>query len=534
MGRSNNAMAPVVTMKQLLEAGVHFGHQTRRWNPKMRRFIFGERNGIYIIDLQQTLDRIEAAYSFIRDLVANGGTVLFVGTKKQAQDPIRSYSEKCGMPYVNERWLGGMLTNFETISKRVGKMQEYQRMRDSGEFEAMPKKEALVIGRELEKLERNLQGIRAMEHVPQAVFVLDTKKEHIAVTEANKLGVPLVAVVDTNCDPDLIQYVIPGNDDAIRSGTLMCRIISDAVEEGRFIASRRTGGAGPALSRSAEEDARIAAEQAEARRQAAIAAREREARVAAARQRAVQQAESEATATGAGTTAATAPASESDAASVTAAESEPSSASPAPAAVEVEAAAAASAGPASEVASAPERSGRAPEPEAGPASEVAPEPAVASEPEGAPADSDEPGPSSAPEHPADTGSAAAAEAEPAAASDVPVAPAVAPEPEPAAEAAPEPAAEAAPEPAAEAAPEPAAEPEPPPGSEAREPGASDPIGASEPATEPTAAAPSELASAAAAEAAAEPAATASPDPAATPEPATSGPETTPDRTTPES
>jgi small subunit ribosomal protein S2 len=184
------------------------------------------------------------------------------------------------MPYVNQRWLGGMLTNFATISKRTTKMQEYQRMRDSGEFEAMPKKEALLIGRELEKLERNLGGIRNLTSVPDAVFVLDTKKEHIAVTEANKLGVPIVAVVDTNCDPDLVQFVIPGNDDAIRSGALMCRVIADAVDEGRFIASRRSGnGAGP--QRTDEDEARVAAEQAEARRQAALQAAEREARVAA-------------------------------------------------------------------------------------------------------------------------------------------------------------------------------------------------------------------------------------------------------------
>jgi small subunit ribosomal protein S2 len=276
--------APVVTMKQLLEAGVHFGHQTRRWNPKMKRFIFGERNGIYIIDLQQTLARIETAYSFVRDLVADGGTILFIGTKKQAQDPIRSYAEKCGMPYINERWLGGMLTNFETIAKRVQKMQEYQRMRASGEFEAMPKKEALIIGRELEKLERNLQGIRDMTKLPETVFILDTKKEHIGVTEANKLGIPIVAVVDTNCDPDLIQYVIPGNDDAIRAGTLMCRIVADAVEEGRHIASRRGGGAAAAAApaqRTPEDEARIAAQQAEARRQAALQAQQREARIAA-------------------------------------------------------------------------------------------------------------------------------------------------------------------------------------------------------------------------------------------------------------
>jgi len=283
--------APVVTMKQLLEAGVHFGHQTRRWNPKMQRFIFGERNGIYIIDLQQTLTRIETAYSFVRDLVADGGSILFIGTKKQAQDPIQSYAERCGMPYVNERWLGGMLTNFETIAKRVEKMQEYERMRATGEFDAMPKKEALILGRELEKLQRNLGGLRRMTKLPEAVFILDTKKEHIAVTEANKLRVPIVAVVDTNCDPDVIQYVIPGNDDAIRSGTLMCRIIADAVDEGRFIAARRNPrvaavASGPAV-RDAVDEERIAAEQADARKQAAAAAAEREARVLAARQRAL-------------------------------------------------------------------------------------------------------------------------------------------------------------------------------------------------------------------------------------------------------
>jgi len=269
----------VITMRQMLEAGVHFGHQTRRWNPKMKRFIFGERNGIYIIDLEQTLGRVEKAYGYVRDLVAGGGTILFVGTKKQAQDPIRSYAEKCGMPFVNERWLGGMLTNFDTISKRVGKMLEYERMRDSGEFEAMPKKEALLLTREMEKLQRNLGGLRGLNKRPDAIFVLDTKKEHIAVTEANKLGLPLVAVVDTNCDPDVIQYVIPGNDDAIRSGTLMCRVISDAVEEGQLIASKR-GTSAPAPRRSAEQEAAVANQQAEARRQAAAAAAAREARIA--------------------------------------------------------------------------------------------------------------------------------------------------------------------------------------------------------------------------------------------------------------
>jgi small subunit ribosomal protein S2 len=273
-------MAPVVTMKQLLEAGVHFGHQTRRWNPKMKRFIYGERNGIYIIDLQQTLQRIEVAYSFVRDLVANGGTVLFVGTKKQAQDSIARTAAECGMPYINERWLGGMLTNFTTISGRVKKMQELQRMRAVGDFDAMPKKEALQKSRELEKLERNLSGIRDMPKLPDAVFVIDTKKEHIGVTEANKLRVPVVAVVDTNCDPDVIDYVIPGNDDAIRSGSLMCRVIGDAVREGRYIAERR-GTARPAPP-SPEQEADRARQQAAARAAAARQRAEREARMAAA------------------------------------------------------------------------------------------------------------------------------------------------------------------------------------------------------------------------------------------------------------
>ena len=271
----------VVTMKQLLEAGVHFGHQTRRWNPKMKRFIHGERSGIHIVDLHQTLDHLRRAYVFIRDLVADGGVVMFVGTKKQAQDSIQSYAERCNMPYVNERWQGGMLTNFHTIAKRISKMKEYQRMRASGEMDAMPKKEALHYGRELAKLERNLGGIRDMEKQPDAVFILDTKKEHIAVTEARKLGVPIVAVVDTNCDPDLVDYAIPGNDDAIRSGQLMSRVVSDAVQEGRFIYSKRRE-ASETQARSALEEAEAAEEQARARAEAAEAAAEREARVAAA------------------------------------------------------------------------------------------------------------------------------------------------------------------------------------------------------------------------------------------------------------
>jgi small subunit ribosomal protein S2 len=285
-------------MKQLLEAGVHFGHQTRRWNPKMRRFIFGERNGIYIIDLQQTLERIDTAYKYVRDTVADGGSILFVGTKKQTQDPVARYAAKCGMPYINERWLGGMLTNFQTISSRVKKMQEYESMQAAGDFDAMPKKEALIHTRELEKLQRNLGGIRTMAKLPDTVFIIDTKKEHIAVTEANKLGLPIVAVVDTNCDPDVIQYVIPGNDDAIRAGTLMCRVISDAVDEGKYIASRRN--ARPATTKAdvtgpdPEEEARRAHQQAEARRQAALQAQEREARMAASsRRQAAREAEPE-------------------------------------------------------------------------------------------------------------------------------------------------------------------------------------------------------------------------------------------------
>jgi small subunit ribosomal protein S2 len=265
-----------------LEAGVHFGHQTRRWNPKMKRFIFGERNGIYIIDLNQSLSRIETAYTFVRDLVADGGTVLFIGTKKQTQDPVASYAKQCGMPYINERWLGGMLTNFTTISGRVKKMQEFQRMRAVGDFEAMPKKEALLVSRELEKLERNLGGIRDMARLPDAVFIIDTKKEHIAVVEANKLKIPVVAVVDTNCDPDVIDFVIPGNDDAIRAGTLMCRIVSDAVKEGRYIAERRGTARPVVVSLTPEQEADRARQQAAARNAAATAAAERDARIASA------------------------------------------------------------------------------------------------------------------------------------------------------------------------------------------------------------------------------------------------------------
>ena len=274
----------IITMRQMLEAGVHFGHRTSRWDPRMQRFIHSERNGIYIIDLEQTLQRIEEAYAFVRQLVANGGTVLFVGTKKQAQDPVRLYAERCGMPYVNQRWLGGMLTNYETISKRVAKMQEYERLRDSGEFDLMPKKEALLIGRELEKLQRNLSGIRSLTKKPSAVFVVDTMKEAIAVTEANKLGIPVIAVVDTNVNPDVVQFPIPGNDDAIRANELMTRVIAEAVIEGRYIAEKMTprvaAPSAPAPARSAEDQAAHDARQAEARAQATAAQAARDAKVA--------------------------------------------------------------------------------------------------------------------------------------------------------------------------------------------------------------------------------------------------------------
>ncbi len=222
----------VVTMRQLLEAGVHFGHQTRRWNPKMKRFIYGERNGIYIIDLQKTANAIESTYGFLRDTVAKGGNVLFVGTKKQAQESIRNQAERVTMPYVNYRWLGGMLTNFTTIYKRLQRLKELEAMEQSGTTEVLPKREVLRLKHEKEKLERNLGGIRDMTRLPAAVWVVDTRKEHIAVTEARKLGIPVVAILDTNCDPDEVDYPIPGNDDAIRAGSLLTRIVADAVSEG--------------------------------------------------------------------------------------------------------------------------------------------------------------------------------------------------------------------------------------------------------------------------------------------------------------
>jgi small subunit ribosomal protein S2 len=226
-------MAPVVTMRQLLESGVHFGHQTRRWNPKMKRFIFTERNGIYIIDLQQSLDFIDRAYEFIKETVAHGGSVLYVGTKKQAQEAIAEQARRVGMPFVNQRWLGGMLTNFTTVYKRLQRLKELEEIDfDDVSGSSLTKKELLHLKRERDKLERSLGGIRDMSRVPSAIWVVDTKKEHIAVSEARKLGIPVIAILDTNCDPDEVNYPIPGNDDAIRSVALLTRVVADAVADG--------------------------------------------------------------------------------------------------------------------------------------------------------------------------------------------------------------------------------------------------------------------------------------------------------------
>ena len=230
----------VVTMRQLLESGVHFGHQTRRWNPKMKRFIMTERNGIYIIDLQQSVTYINNAYEFVKETVAHGGTILFVGTKRQAQEPIAEQATRVGMPYVNHRWLGGMLTNFQTISKRLTRLKELEELNfDDVAGSGYTKKELLIFKRERDKLEKTLGGIRTMGKVPSAVWIVDTKKEHLAVDEARKLGLPVIAILDTNCDPDEVDYKIPGNDDAIRSVTLLTRVIADAVAEGLIA---RSGG----------------------------------------------------------------------------------------------------------------------------------------------------------------------------------------------------------------------------------------------------------------------------------------------------
>ncbi len=223
----------VVSMKQLLEAGVHFGHQTRRWNPKMARYIFTERNGIYIIDLQKPVKKLDDAYNFVRDLSSQGGSILFVCTKKQAQESIREEAERCGMHFVNARWLGGMLTNFRTIRHRIDRMEQLKKMREDGTFDMLPKKEVVKLELEIEKLEKFLGGVKNMNKLPQALFIVDPRKERIAVSEARKLNIPIVAIVDTNCDPDEIDYVIPGNDDAIRAVKLIAGAMADAVLEGR-------------------------------------------------------------------------------------------------------------------------------------------------------------------------------------------------------------------------------------------------------------------------------------------------------------
>ncbi|AMQ20169.1 30S ribosomal protein S2 [Geobacillus sp. JS12] len=223
----------VISMKQLLEAGVHFGHQTRRWNPKMKKYIFTERNGIYIIDLQKTVKKVEEAYNFVRELAANGGKILFVGTKKQAQESVKEEAERCGMFYVNQRWLGGTLTNFATIQKRIKRLREIEKMEEDGVFDVLPKKEVIRLKKEKERLEKFLGGIKDMKELPDALFVIDPRKERIAVAEARKLNIPIIGIVDTNCDPDEIDYVIPANDDAIRAVKLLTSKIADAVLEAK-------------------------------------------------------------------------------------------------------------------------------------------------------------------------------------------------------------------------------------------------------------------------------------------------------------
>ncbi|MCL2168689.1 MAG: 30S ribosomal protein S2 [Defluviitaleaceae bacterium] len=223
----------VVSMKQLLEAGVHFGHQTRRWNPKMAEYIFAERNGIYIIDLQKTVKKVDEAYHAVADILKDGGTMLFVGTKKQAQDSVREEAVRCGMYYINERWLGGMLTNFQTIQSRVRRLKDLEKMETDGTFDVLPKKEVAKLLHEKAKLDKNLGGIKEMKKVPDVLFVVDTRKEHIAIKEAHTLGIPVVAIVDTNCDPDEVDFVIPGNDDAIRAVKLIAGLLADAVIETR-------------------------------------------------------------------------------------------------------------------------------------------------------------------------------------------------------------------------------------------------------------------------------------------------------------
>ena len=251
-----------LTMKELLEAGVHFGHQTKRWNPKMQKYIFGERNGIYIIDLQKTLKKFRDAYGFVRDLASQGGAVLFIGTKKQAQETVFDEATRCGMFYVNQRWLGGTLTNFATIRKSIARLKKLEEMKEAGEFERLPKKEVLELDREREKLQKALVGIKAMESLPAAVFIIDPRKERIAVAEAQRLGIAIVAIVDTNCDPTGIDHPIPGNDDAIRAVRLITSRIADAILEGRGTLAKEEGE--PAAEVPPAEPTEMAAAEAEA------------------------------------------------------------------------------------------------------------------------------------------------------------------------------------------------------------------------------------------------------------------------------
>ena len=244
----------IISMKQLLEAGVHFGHQTRRWNPKMDPYIYTERNGIYIIDLQKSVGMVDTAYNAVKDIVADGGTILFVGTKKQAQDAIKTEAERCGMYYVNERWLGGMLTNFKTIKTRIKRLKDIETMSEDGTFDVLPKKEVIGLKKEWEKLERNLGGIKDMKRLPDAIFIVDPKKERICVQEAHTLGIPLIGIADTNCDPEELDYVIPGNDDAIRAVKLLVSTMANAVIEANQGASMDEG------EEAAEEQAEEAAE----------------------------------------------------------------------------------------------------------------------------------------------------------------------------------------------------------------------------------------------------------------------------------
>ncbi|EWC62620.1 SSU ribosomal protein S2p (SAe) [Actinokineospora spheciospongiae] len=268
----------VVTMKQLLDSGVHFGHQTRRWNPKMKRYILTDRNGIYIIDLRQTLTYIDRAYEFVKETVAHGGHILFVGTKKQAQEAIANEALRVGMPYVNQRWLGGMLTNFTTVHKRLQRLKELESMEQTGGFQGLTKKEILMLTREKDKLERTLGGIRDMAKVPSAIWIVDTKKEHIAVGEARKLNIPIVAILDTNCDPDEVDYPIPGNDDAIRSAALLTKVVAEAAAAGLMARSGARGGgsdkpeAGSEPLAEWEKELLVGAETAAADGQQAVAA----------------------------------------------------------------------------------------------------------------------------------------------------------------------------------------------------------------------------------------------------------------------